>query len=171
MDQIHLMSVFVAVGEEESFAAAARRLDLSPAAITRAISGLEEKLGARLIERTPRRVSLSARGAVFLPAAREFLAAHERAMAEFSTAPCRLALGFVDHVAGPELSVLLAQLHAHDPSLALGMRIEIGLLPGRLRSRKFRRHRSRLARRAARRRARPAVAFRRLRWGRVGQFR
>ena len=41
MDQIHLMHVFVAVGEEEGFAAAARRLDLSPAAVTRAIAGLE----------------------------------------------------------------------------------------------------------------------------------
>ncbi|PZV34069.1 LysR family transcriptional regulator [Mesorhizobium kowhaii] len=89
---------------------------------------LEEKLGARLIERTPRRVRLSARGAVFLPAAREFLAAHERAITEFSEAPCRLALGFVDHVAGPELSILIAQLHAHDPSLALSIRIDTSSL-------------------------------------------
>jgi DNA-binding transcriptional LysR family regulator len=81
-----------------------------------------------LIERTPRRVRLSARGAVFLPAAREFLAAHERAITEFSEAPCRLALGFVDHVAGPELSILIAQLHAHDPSLALSIRIDTSSL-------------------------------------------
>ncbi|RUX33855.1 LysR family transcriptional regulator [Mesorhizobium sp. M2A.F.Ca.ET.042.01.1.1] len=125
---VDAVRTFVMVAELQSFTRAAAALDSTQATISVKLRRLEEKLGARLIERTPRRVSLSARGAVFLPAAREFLAAHERAMAEFSTTPCRLALGFVDHVAGPELSVLLAQLHAHDPSLALSMRIETSSL-------------------------------------------
>lgn len=48
MDQFHLMQVFAAVGEQRSFAAAARLLDISPAAVTRAISTLESHLGVQL---------------------------------------------------------------------------------------------------------------------------
>lgn len=50
------MKVFVAVGELESFAAAARRLDISAAAVTRAVSALEEQLGVKLLLRTTRSV-------------------------------------------------------------------------------------------------------------------
>ena len=39
MDRLHLMTVFVAVAEEESFAAGARRLGMSPPAVTRAHIG------------------------------------------------------------------------------------------------------------------------------------
>lgn len=74
MDQIHLMNVFVAVGEEESFAAAARRMDLSPAAITRAISGLEEQLGVKLLLRTTRNVRLTEAGCRYLDDTRNILA-------------------------------------------------------------------------------------------------
>ena len=48
------MTVFVAVAEEESFAAAARRLRMSPPAVTRAIAMLEDRLGVRLLTRTTR---------------------------------------------------------------------------------------------------------------------
>ncbi|RUW59145.1 LysR family transcriptional regulator [Mesorhizobium sp. M7A.F.Ca.US.008.03.1.1] len=125
---VDAVRTFVMVADLRSFTRAAAALGSTQATISVKLRRLEEKLGARLIERTPRRVSLSARGAIFLPAAREFLAAHERAIAEFSEAPCRLALGFVDHVAGPELSILIAQLHAHDPSLALNIRIDTSSL-------------------------------------------
>lgn len=54
MDRFHLMSVFVAVAEEESFAGAARRLGLSPPAVTRAITSLENRLGVKLLIRTTR---------------------------------------------------------------------------------------------------------------------
>jgi DNA-binding transcriptional LysR family regulator len=85
---------------------------------------LEERLGEKLIERTPRLVRLSARGAAFLDAAREFLAAHERAVAGLSTTPRRFTLGIADQVAGPELPVLLARLHAYDPALLIEVQIE-----------------------------------------------
>ncbi len=45
MDRLHLMTVFVAVAEEEGFAAGARRLQMSPPAVTRAVAALEEWLG------------------------------------------------------------------------------------------------------------------------------
>jgi DNA-binding transcriptional LysR family regulator len=74
MNQIHLMQVFIAVGEEEGFAAAARRLDLSPAAVTRAISGLEEQLGVKLLLRTTRNVRLTEAGRRYLDDSRSILA-------------------------------------------------------------------------------------------------
>jgi DNA-binding transcriptional LysR family regulator len=74
MDQIHLMRVFVAVGEQESFAAAARRLDLSPAAVTRAVGALEARLGVRLLLRTTRNVRLTEAGLRYLDSSRDILA-------------------------------------------------------------------------------------------------
>ena len=74
MDQIHLMNVFVSVAERESFAAAARRLELSPAAVTRAISGLEDQLGVELLLRTTRNVRLTEAGRHYLEDCRSILA-------------------------------------------------------------------------------------------------
>jgi DNA-binding transcriptional LysR family regulator len=74
MDQVHLMNVFVAVGEEEGFAAAARRLQLSPAAVTRAIAALEEQLSVKLLLRTTRNVRLTEAGRRYLDDARNILA-------------------------------------------------------------------------------------------------
>lgn len=56
------MRVFAAVAEEGGFAAASRKLDLSPAAVTRAIVALEEQLGARLLQRTTRNVRFTDAG-------------------------------------------------------------------------------------------------------------
>jgi DNA-binding transcriptional LysR family regulator len=79
MDQLHLMNVFVAVAEEEGFAAAARRLDLSPAAVTRAVAGLEEQLGVKLLLRTTRNVRLTEAGARYLDDTRSILASIQEA--------------------------------------------------------------------------------------------
>ena len=74
MDQIHLMKVFVAVGELEGFAAAARRLGISPAAVTRAVSTLEEHLGVKLLARTTRNVRVTEAGSRYLEDSRAILA-------------------------------------------------------------------------------------------------
>ncbi len=121
---VDAVKAFVMVADLQSFTRAAEALGSTQATISVKLRRLEEKLGARLIERTPRRVQLSPRGAAFLPAARDFIAAHEKAITEFASAPCRLSLGFVDHVAGPELPALLAQLNAHDPTLTLKVKID-----------------------------------------------
>lgn len=67
------MQVFVAVGEQESFVGASRRLDLSPAAVTRAIGGLETRLGVRLLRRTTRHVRLTEAGRRYLDDTRDIL--------------------------------------------------------------------------------------------------
>ncbi|MFZ6645162.1 LysR family transcriptional regulator [Undibacterium sp. TJN25] len=74
MDRFHLMSVFVAVAEEESFAGAARRLSMSPPAVTRAIAILEERLGVKLLNRTTRYVRATDAGLRYLESARRLIA-------------------------------------------------------------------------------------------------
>lgn len=74
IDQIHLMHVFVTVGEESGFASAARKLDVSPAAVTRAIVALEEQLGVRLLLRTTRNVRMTDAGRQYFDSARAILA-------------------------------------------------------------------------------------------------
>ena len=55
MDTEHLKT-FVEVVQQGSFAAAARKLDIDPSAVTRAIASLEKDLGLRLLERTTRQL-------------------------------------------------------------------------------------------------------------------
>ena len=73
MDRLHQMAVFVAVAEQAGFAAAARRLRMSPPAVTRAIALLEERLGVRLLTRTTRLVRTTDAGARYLEDARRIL--------------------------------------------------------------------------------------------------
>lgn len=74
MDRLHLMNVFVAVAEEEGFAAGARRLRMSPPAVTRAVAALEERLGIKLLNRTTRYVRATDAGQRYLEDARRVLA-------------------------------------------------------------------------------------------------
>jgi len=66
VDRFLSLKIFVAVGEEQSFAAAARRLALSPPAVTRGVGALEQALGVRLLQRTTRIVRLTEAGARYL---------------------------------------------------------------------------------------------------------
>ncbi len=74
MDRLHLINVFVAVVDASGFAGAARKLGISPPAVTRAISELEAHLGARLLTRTTRVVRVTEAGARYVEDCRRILA-------------------------------------------------------------------------------------------------
>jgi DNA-binding transcriptional LysR family regulator len=74
MDRIDSVAVFAEVAARGSFAAAARHLRRSPAAVTRAVAELEGRLGVRLLNRTTRAVSVTEAGQRFLTGARRVLA-------------------------------------------------------------------------------------------------
>lgn len=117
------VEAFVRIAELGSFTRAAEAMGTAQAAMSLKLKRLEDRLGCRLIERTPRHVQLSARGAAFLEHARELLAAHDRALATFAQARQRLTLGISDHVAGPELPALIARMNQQDPQLLIEIRI------------------------------------------------
>jgi DNA-binding transcriptional LysR family regulator len=121
---VDAVKAFLAIAELRSFTRAAAALETTQGAISVKLKRLEDRIGHRLIERTPRSVRLSAKGAVFLEGARDFVAAHDRALAGLSETPRRFGLGVAAHVAGPEIPVLLARLHAHDPNLTIEVQLE-----------------------------------------------
>lgn len=73
MDRLHEIEVFVAVADAGSFAKAGGRMRLSPPAVTRAISALEDRLGARVFNRTTRSLAITEVGQRFLETARRIL--------------------------------------------------------------------------------------------------
>src|SRR3954453_4061893 len=79
MDRIDAMQAFGAAAALQGFAPAARKLGLSPSGVTRLIAALEERLGARLLQRTTRSVSLTDVGTRYLERARRILADAEEA--------------------------------------------------------------------------------------------
>ena len=84
MDRFHAMNVLVRIADTGSFAETARQLAMSPPAVTRAVAGLEELVGARLLTRTTRLVKLTEVGRRYVDDAREILASLEEAEAAAS---------------------------------------------------------------------------------------
>lgn len=84
MDRLDAMETFVAVADLKGFAPAARKLKMSASAVTRLIAALEERVGARLLQRTTRSVALTDVGERYLERARRILAEVEEAEAAAS---------------------------------------------------------------------------------------
>ncbi|MCT7662830.1 LysR family transcriptional regulator [Shinella kummerowiae] len=79
------MEVFVLAAELKSFSAAGRKLRLSPSAVSKLVTRIEDRLGARLLVRTTRRLELTPEGELYLARARKILsdiAETERIVAE-----------------------------------------------------------------------------------------
>lgn len=79
MDRFDLMTIFVAVAEEQSFSGGARRLGMSPPAVTRAIAALEDRLRVKLFARTTRYVRVTDAGNRYLDDARRIISEMDEA--------------------------------------------------------------------------------------------
>src|SRR5262249_61190142 len=75
------VQAFIRIAELGSFTRAAEAMRTTQAAVSLKLQRLEQRLGCRLVERAPRDVQLSARGAAFLGQARALLEGHDRAPA------------------------------------------------------------------------------------------
>jgi DNA-binding transcriptional LysR family regulator len=104
MDHLRAMRVFARVADEGSFAGAARALDLAPAVVTRVVAELEEHLGARLMNRTTRRLALTDVGTDYLARVHRILADVEEATA-MAGANTQEARGVVRLLMPPAVSV------------------------------------------------------------------
>ncbi|BDU21533.1 LysR substrate-binding domain-containing protein [Dyella sp. GSA-30] len=120
---LEAVKAFVLTADLQSFTRAAEALDSTQSAVSTKLRRLEEHLGRRLLERTPRQVRLSAEGAAFLVAARELVGAHDRAIASFDVEQRRLIIGISHQLIGGELPVLLRRMNEHDPNLVIELRV------------------------------------------------
>src|SRR5215471_9065694 len=121
MDSIQ---AFVLVADLKSFTRAAEAMDTTQSAVSLKIKRLEQDLGRRLVDRTPRRVALSPDGNIFLPAARDLVAAHQSAVGSFAVEQRRLKVGISHHVIGHDLPGLLRRMNASDPGLTIEMHVD-----------------------------------------------
>lgn len=120
---VDAVRAFLLAADLQSFTRAADVLGATQSGISLKLRRLEEQLGRRLLERTPRQVRLSAEGLAFLGVARELVSCHDRAAAAFETQQRRLAIGINQLLVGSELPFLLRRMRDHDPNLLVEMRI------------------------------------------------
>ncbi|MFF1375038.1 LysR family transcriptional regulator [Streptomyces sp. NPDC058308] len=120
------MRYVVAVAETASFTRAAERCHVVQSALSHQVARLEKELGARLFERTSRRVRVTAAGEAFLPAARQALEAAERARAEVAAATGeirgRLTVGSIPTVTAVDLPAVLRDYRLRYPRVRISLR-------------------------------------------------
>jgi DNA-binding transcriptional LysR family regulator len=121
---VEAVQAFVLAADLNSFTRAAEALDTTQSAVSLKIKRLEDGLGRRLLERTPRLVRLSAEGSAFLPAARQLVAAHQSAVGAFAVEHRRLTVGISQHIVGAGLPALLKRMNASDPGLVISLHID-----------------------------------------------
>ena len=119
------LECFIAVVEAHSFTLAAQNLRLAQPPLSRHVRALEDKLGARLFERSGRRVALTPAGVLFYEETRGVLPRLRRAgevTRRFALGQTeRLRLGFVSAVLGPELVGVLRAFREAHPKVQLAM--------------------------------------------------
>jgi len=119
------LGYFVAVAEELHFSKAAVRVHLSQQALSRQIKELENLVGAKLLERTTRKVTLTPAGEAFLEGARTALAALDEAAAAARRAARGLAgtlrLGYVPGAALELTPLILAEFGERHPAVVVEM--------------------------------------------------
>nr|WP_315488735.1 LysR family transcriptional regulator [uncultured Rhodoferax sp.] len=128
MDRLLSMRVFQRVVDDGGFAAAARTLDLSPATVTRLFGDLEQHLGARLMQRTTRKLALTAAGEVYLLRVRGILNEIDDAEAAVGSSTQELQ-GTVHVLASPVLASYFLAPHIaawrrQHPKVALEIAID-----------------------------------------------
>ncbi|MFD9032995.1 LysR family transcriptional regulator [Streptomyces sp. NPDC059567] len=125
--ELQQMRYVIAVAETSSFTRAAERCLVVQSALSHQIARLERELGARLFDRTSRRVRLTPAGEAFLPAARQAVNAAERAAAEVAAAVGeirgRLAIGVIPTVAAFDIPAALHAFRRRYPQVRIGLHV------------------------------------------------
>lgn len=133
MDRLQSMRVFQQVVDDGSFAAAARKFDLSAAVVTRLVGDLENHLGVRLLQRTTRRLALTDVGEAYLARVRHILNDIDEAHAA-AQANAEEMSGVIRIFAPPLIGVhvlapLVAEFGRLYPKVVLDIHVDSPLLP------------------------------------------
>ena len=142
------MNAFVRVIERGSFAAAALDLGVTPSALSKLVTRIEDRLGVNLLTRTTRQLALTAEGELFVARSRDILASIEAAEAEVTAASrlprghLRISVGtaIAKQILGPALPVFLArypditvELHVSDQQIDLvAEQVDVAIRSGAL---------------------------------------
>jgi DNA-binding transcriptional LysR family regulator len=124
--EIKQLKAFVAIAEEKTFTAGARRVNLTQAAVSMQIRQLEEEIGLPLFTRTPRRVILTEAGELLLERARRILREHNSVKAELAEIAGaehgRLRIGSASAMfATAQLPTILEKLKKRFPSAEISV--------------------------------------------------
>ncbi len=124
--ELQQMRYVVAVAQTGSFTRAAERCHVVQSALSHQVAKLERELGARLFERTSRRVRLTQAGEAFVPVARQCLAAADNAAAEVAAVlgvvRGRLAVGVIPTVAAIDVPAVLDGFRRAHPQVRVALR-------------------------------------------------
>lgn len=124
--ELRHLRYFVAVGEELHFSRAARRLGMAQPPLSRRIRDLEEELQLKLLERTKRRVTLTAPGRVFLSDVRTLLSQVDRAVQRAQRAQRgevgELSIGTLAAMDVTSFPKIVRVFHERHPEIALTVR-------------------------------------------------
>lgn len=128
MDNLADIAVFVKVVERGSFTRAAEELELSRAVVSKYLTRLEERLGARLLNRTTRRLALTEAGSALFEQSRlalERIDEAQAALARFQSTPRgRLVVSAPTAFGVLQLGRLLPEFLAGHPGITLDIRLE-----------------------------------------------
>ena len=132
--ELRHLRVLVAVDEERSFTAAADRLRMSQAAVSRSLAALEHDVGAPLMHRTTRRVEPTEQGASLAGTARRILGELDRAVADLRGERSVIRLGYAWAALGEHTTPVLRawnRAHPDDPLRLIRLNTrDVGLLDG-----------------------------------------
>lgn len=124
--ELRQLEHFLAVAEHGTFTAAAREVRIVQSALSTSIRNLENELGARLFERTTRRVLVTEAGRALLPAARRMLAdteaAREAVAAVAGAQSGHVTVGTIQTLGHVDLPAELARFHRRFPGIRIHVR-------------------------------------------------
>jgi DNA-binding transcriptional LysR family regulator len=126
MDPLQSMKVFVRVAQHVGFAAAARDLRMSTAAVSKHVAALEARVGARLFDRTTRRVALTEAGGIYLEHCISCLQAFEDAdasMGELAKEPRGLLRVTAPIDFSDALMPVVAEVMRSEPNIVIDLRL------------------------------------------------
>lgn len=125
--ELQQLRYVVAVASTLNFTRAAEQCFVAQSALSQQIKALERELGVALFARTSRRVELTAAGAAFLPAARDCLAAADRAVADAADAVGEirgpLRIGAIPTVTAVDVPELLGTFHRSYPQVGIALEV------------------------------------------------
>ncbi len=125
---INMLRCFREVAETGSFTQAGNHIGLTQAGVSTKIRRLEERLSAKVFNRTSKNISLTFEGEILLDYARRILSVHDEAVSRLTEpkASGRLRIGIIDYFLPELLPGLLSRFRKHFPNVHLEVQTELG---------------------------------------------